>query len=223
MSGIEVRWHPRARRLKLAVDPVSGAVRLTLPPRAALKPALAWAEQQRAWIAAQQARLPEMRPFVPGAVIPLGDGRMTLEHRAAAPRTPQRDGDRLVCGGPLESFEGRIARWLRREALRVLGDETAHYAAKAGVVVDAVSVGDPRGRWGSCSASGTIRYSWRLILAPVHVRRATVVHEVAHRVHMNHAPAFHRLVDELFEGDPAIARAWLRSHGASLHWYGRSG
>lgn len=222
MSAIEVRRHPRARRLKLAVDPASGKVRLTLPPRAALKPALAWAEQQAGWIAAQRARLPEFRPFVPGAAIPLSDDVVTLVHRATAPRLPSRADGTLLCGGPIEGFESRIARWLRREALRVLSEETAQYAEKAGVTVDAVSVGDPRGRWGSCTASGTIRYSWRLIFAPSRVRRATVAHEVAHRVHMNHAPAFHRLVDELFEGDPGEARAWLRANGSALHWYGRS-
>jgi len=85
-----------------------------------------------------------------------------------------------------------------------------------------VTIGDPKGRWGSCASSGAIRYSWRLILAPGWVRRATVAHEVAHRVHMNHAPVFHALVAELLEDHPTPARAWLRTHGAALHWFGRS-
>ncbi|HVJ02987.1 MAG TPA: M48 family metallopeptidase, partial [Sphingomonas sp.] len=84
-----------------------------------------------------------------------------------------------------------------------------------------VSIGDPRGRWGSCASSGAIRYSWRLILAPQHVRRATVAHEVAHRIHMNHSPAFHRLVALLYEADPTPAREWLRRNGAMLHRVGR--
>src|SRR3546814_3895389 len=63
-------------------------------------------------------------------------------------------------------------------ALPILSEETAFYAGRAGVIVSQVTVGDPRGRWGSCAASGAIRYSWRLILAPDHVRRATVAHEV---------------------------------------------
>jgi predicted metal-dependent hydrolase len=85
------------------------------------------------------------------------------------------------------------------------------------VSVSRVGVGDPLSRWGSCSASGAIRYSWRLILAPDWVRRATVAHEVAHRVHMNHGQAFHRLVEELLGVDPKPARLWLRRSGASLH------
>jgi predicted metal-dependent hydrolase len=83
-----------------------------------------------------------------------------------------------------------------------------------------VGVGDPLSRWGSCSSSGGIRYSWRLILAPDWVRRATVAHEVAHRVHMNHSPAFHALVADLLGADPKPARSWLRSNGPLLHRIG---
>jgi predicted metal-dependent hydrolase len=94
-------------------------------------------------------------------------------------------------------------------------------AGRANVAVTAVQVGDPRSRWGSCSYSGTIRYSWRLILAPDFVMRATVAHEVAHRVHMDHSPAFHAKVAEIYGADPKPARLWLRANGAKLHGFGR--
>src|SRR5205814_1184509 len=113
---------------------------------------------------------------------------------------------RLVCGGPLEGLSRRIETWLKRRALAVLSEETAHYAALAAVTVSRVSVADPKSRWGSCASSGAIRYSWRLILMPPHVRRATVAHEVAHRLEMNHSPAFHAAVRRLFGEDPAPAR-----------------
>jgi predicted metal-dependent hydrolase len=89
------------------------------------------------------------------------------------------------------------------------------------VTVGRVSIGDPRARWGSCSASGDIRYSWRLILAPKEVREATVAHEVAHRLHMDHSPAFHAAVVKLLGRDPAPENRWLRAHGAALYWLGR--
>ncbi len=220
-EGVEIVRNPRARGMKLAVDPRSGKVRLTLPPRASLRSALVWAEQQRDWIARQQARLPEALPLVPGASIPFGDGTLTIVWPAGTARTPRHVGDELFCGGPREGLERRVERWLRAEALRVLSADTADYAARAGVRVTGVAVGDPRARWGSCASSGAIRYSWRLLLAPEFVRRATVAHEVAHRIHMNHGPQFHAFVRELFGADPAPARAWLRANGAALHWIGR--
>jgi predicted metal-dependent hydrolase len=218
---IDVVRNARARRMKLAVDPRSGRVRLTLPVRASLHQGLAWAEEQQAWIAHQQAKLPEARPLTPGARLPWGDGELEIVWPAGKTRTPRREGSTLLCGGPRDGLERRVERWLKAEALRLLSDETAEFAAFAGVRVAKVSVGDPRGRWGSCASSGAIRYSWRLAMAPDFVRRATVAHEVAHRVHMNHGPAFHALVAELLGSDPAPARAWLRAHGSALHWIGR--
>ena len=220
-AGIEVVRNARSRRAKLSVDPASGRIRLTLPTRTPIKAALRWAEEQRAWIDRQRARLPEARPFAPGAVLPLDDVMLSIVWAEDAPRRIVRDGDILRCGGPVDGLSRRIEAWLKREALRVLSDDTADFAARAGVTVAKVTIGDPRSRWGSCASSGVIRYSWRLILAPRFVRRSTVAHEVAHRVHMNHGPAFHALADALTEGDPEESRAWLRANGAALHWFGR--
>ena len=223
MTGdIEVVRHPRARRAKLSVDPTSGAIRLTLPPRASERRALEWAKSQRDWIARQRATLPTARPFVPGASIPFGDAVLTLEWMASAPRAGRIANETLTFGGPRDGFERRVERWLRAQALSVLTGETTRIAERAGVSVARVSIGDPHGRWGSCSSSGTIRYSWRLILAPHSVLQATVAHEVAHRVHMHHGPDFHALVGQISDSDPKIARAWLRRNGAALHWFGRS-
>lgn len=220
---VDVVRNARSRGMRLTVDPRSGRVRLTLPPRASLRKALAWAEEQRGWIEAQTAKLPEGRPFVPGASVPLEDDEIRIVWPAPeARRMPVLVDDQLLCGGPREGLEKRVERWFRAEALRILSEETAEYADRAGVTVTGVAIGDPRGRWGSCAASGSIRYSWRLILAPSFVRRATVAHEVAHRVHMNHGPAFHRFVETLFEADPTPARHWLRRHGAELHWIGKA-
>ena len=219
---IDVVRHPTARRLKLAFDPASGRVRLTIPRRASAKAALAWAADYEDWIAAQRAKLPDARPFVDGATLPFADAVLTIAWREGASRVVRREGDTLMLSGPRETIARRVEAWLRREALRLLEADTAFYAARARVSVDKVTVGDPRGRWGSCSSSGAIRYSWRLVLAPEAVRRATAAHEVAHRVHMDHSPAFHALVAALYGSDPAPHRRWLRTNGAALHWYGRS-
>lgn len=222
MSGeLEVVRNARARRARLSVDSASGRVRLVLPTRAPLKPALAWAEGKADWIAEQRARLPQPRPFAPGAVIPFGDRTLTIAWDEAAPRTVRCDGDLLRCGGTPDGLPRRVATWLKREALRVLSEETAEFAGRANVAVTRVAVGDPRTRWGSCASSGTIRYSWRLILMPDFVRRSTVAHEVAHRLHMNHGAAFYRVVELLDERDPDDSRRWLRANGAALHWFGR--
>ena len=113
----------------------------------------------------------------------------------------------------------QIERWLKAEALELMERESREIATIAGLAVGRVAVGDPRSRWGSCTHDGDLRYSWRLVMAPDHVRRATVAHEVAHLRHMDHGAAFHALVDELHDGDVAAARGWLRREGRALHRY----
>ena len=208
--------------MRLRVDRRTGEVVLTIPKRASRRRAIAWAEEHRGWIESELARLAPLVPLVPGATIPLYDRPHVLDWRLDRPRTPTLEEGRIAAGGPAEGLEARLLRWLRRHALDRLAAETAEFAAKAGVKVGRVGIGDPLSRWGSCSASGGIRYSWRLILAPDWVRRATVAHEVAHRVHMTHGPDFHRLVESLLGADPRPARAWLRRRGAQLHRLGRT-
>jgi predicted metal-dependent hydrolase len=208
--------------MRLRVDRRTGEVVLTIPNRASRRKALAWAESHRAWIEAQLAEVAPATPLVAGAELPLYGRPHRIDWSRDRPRTPRLDGEKLIVGGPPEGLEARLLRWLRRHALDILAAETAEFAASAGVEVKRVGVGDPLSRWGSCSAAGGIRYSWRLILAPDWVRRATVAHEVAHRVHMNHGPDFHRLVERLLGSDPKPARLWLRRHGPLLHRVGRT-
>lgn len=223
IDGLEIVRKANARRMKLSVDPRTGQVRLVLPQKAPLAAALNWAEQHQGWIDRQKARLPEPWPILPGMMVPMGDAAYRLDWAPGAPRTPRLEGDRICMGGPLEAVPNRLLRWLRAEARQILDQETREIAALRDISIGTVSVGDPRSRWGSCSGSGDIRYSWRLILAPDFVRRATVAHEVAHRIHMDHSRAFHRLAKELFGADHAPARAWLRQNGARLYWFGRGG
>lgn len=212
----------RARQMRLVVSPRDGSVRLTIPRRANLSEARRWAETKRGWIEAQLAALPAARPIQPGMIFTLAGEDLRLEWSPDYPRKPCRIGSAVQVGGPQHSLGPRMLRWMKAEACALLEAESRALAAQIGVTLGRIGVGDPVSRWGSCSPSGDIRYSWRLILAPALVRRATVAHEIAHRVHMNHGPRFHALVAELFGADPAPARLWLRTHGAGLHWFGRS-
>lgn len=222
-AAYDIVRHPTARRVRLALDPATGRARLVVPRRAGLKAAIAWAEGKAAWLAEQRQRLPAAQPFEDGVILHIADEAVTIRwDPSRRARAVRREGGDLVTGGPAETVGTRVEAWLRRIALDLLTAETHETALRAGVTVTRVGVGDPRGRWGSCASSGAIRYSWRLILAPGFVRRSTVAHEVAHRVHMHHGPAFHALAAELDPGDPEAARAWLRAHGAGLHRFGRS-
>lgn len=218
---LELRVDRRARRLKLRIDADRRRLILTCPPRASRRAALEWARDQREWAQRAIDKIPDSEPLLPGVAIPFEGRDLTLRWDPGAPRTPSVRDDILVCGGPVQSFESRILRWLRAQALERLSAETAEFALRADVTVMSVRVGDAGTRWGSCTSAGAIRYNWRLVLAPKHVLRWVVAHEVAHRVHMNHGPDFKALEIRLYGQDVAAARSELRRISARLKGIGR--
>lgn len=211
--------HARSRRYKLIFDGARGELRLTLPRRASAARALEWASGQQDWLHEQVGKAAAPVLVAPGAWVPVFGIERRVDWSVAAPRAVRLEGDRLCLGGPAETVGRRIERWLKAEALNLMARESREIAAQAGLNVGRVGVGDPRSRWGSCTHEGDLRYSWRLVMAPAHVRRATVAHEVAHLRHMDHGADFHALVDELHNGDVGAARAWLRREGRGLHRY----
>jgi len=219
---VELRPHPRARAMRLRLDEARERLTLTYPRRMSRRTALEWAQRQGEWVEAQLAQLLPGEPFSPGAAIPFEGRIIRLLWDERLPRTPHLAGDQLSCGGPEAAFAGRIERFLRGQARVRLSEATANAAQRAGVSVRSVAVGDASSRWGSCSASGAIRFNWRLILAPPHLLRWVVAHEVAHRRHMDHGPAFRALEAELYGGNVTVARAELRALGPRLKRVGRA-
>ena len=222
-APIEIRPMRGARRLRLRYDEDRGLLKLTCPVRTSRRSALAWALDQRDWIETQLARALPAEPFEPGAVIPLDGRQVTLRWEEGEPRAPRLVGTVLCCGGPRSGFERRIAAFVKRLALDTMAGEADHYAARAGVGITSVSIGDAGTRWGSCSSQGRIRLSWRLILAPPESRRYVVAHEVAHLVHLDHGPRFKALEAALFGPGLAAARSALRREGPRLRRFGRLG
>ena len=69
-----------------------------------------------------------------------------------------------------------------------------------------------RSNWGSCSRSGNINLSTRLLFAPPEVQDYVIIHELAHMVEFNHSKKFWALVAA---ADPNYKThmAWLKQHG----------
>nr|WP_294168016.1 YgjP-like metallopeptidase domain-containing protein [uncultured Sphingomonas sp.] len=218
---VAVRRMANARRLRLRIDHDRQLLRLTVPARGSARAALRWVGEQRAWIEQQLALAPGATPFADGATVPFRGDPLTIRWQEADRRGARQVGSELHVGGPRPSLARSVQRWLLAAAREELSAETGRIAAAAAVSVRSVSVGDAASRWGSCSAAGAIRYSWRLILAPPPVLRFVVAHEVAHRLHMDHSPAFKAAEERLFGGPTAEARRLLRELGPALRRVGR--
>ncbi|MCM8558096.1 M48 family metallopeptidase [Sphingomicrobium sediminis] len=218
--AVDVRRHARSRRFSLRYDAAKDRLRLTVPKRGSIRAALKWAGGETAWIAKQRAACPERSRLLPGSNVDFDGETLQLVHDANATRRVERRDNLLVTGGPVETAPRRYAKWLAEGARDLLSDDVAFFAERAGVAVGKVAVGNARTRWGSCSSDGTIRFNWRLACAPPAVRRYVAAHEVAHRVHMDHGPAFKRLEAEIFDGDIRAAKADLKRLGPELQLIG---
>lgn len=217
---LAIRRHDRARRMTLRLAPDGSEVRVTIPRWGRSADARAFAQSRADWLAAQLDRLPAAPRLEPGAMLSFRGESLRLVHSSAARRAPMlRDGE-LHVGGAIESLPQRLERWLRREALALSREDLQHYCTRARVTAPRLMLTSARRRWGSCSAKGTIRINWRLVMAPDAIRRSVIAHEVAHLVHFDHSPRFHALLDEIYEGDIATANRWLKREGAALNqWF----
>lgn len=221
---VRLRRHRQARRYTLRIQAATREVVLTMPPRGNLKEAKAFAEKHGDWIAVRLHRLPEVTPFAHGTIVPLRGQPHRIVHRRGLRGTVWieigDDGERSLCvAGDAPHVHRRVCDFLKREAKSDLEAASRLAAEKLGVTIKRVSVRDQSSRWGSCSTTGVLSYSWRLILAPTFVLDYLAAHEVAHLVEMNHSARFWRLVDRLC---PNVRRAksWLDQHGTDLHRYG---
>lgn len=221
---IRLRRHQQARRYTLRIHSATREIVLTMPPRGSVKQAREFAQKHGAWIAARLSRLPQAAPLAHGTVLPLRGIEHRIECRHGARGTvwieAGSDGVQLLCvAGAEPHVPRRVRDFLKREAKRELEAVSRRSAQALGVTMRRVSIRDQSSRWGSCSTTGVLSFSWRLILAPPFVLDYLAAHEVAHLIEMNHSRAFWRLVERIC---PHVgrAKAWLDAHGADLHRYG---
>ena len=220
---VEVKRVASARRFTLRVRAATRDAVLTMPTRGSIKAAREFAERHAAWIGARLDRLPKPIYFEPLSFAPLRGVEHQIAHypgaRGVVWTAEGEEGPILCVAGGLAHVARRVVDYFKREARRDLEGAVARHAATLGLTKKRITLRDPTSRWGSCSATGALSFSWRLILAPPFVLDYLAAHEVAHLVHMDHSPAFWRVTRRLFP-ETDRAEAWLKAHGAELHRFG---
>lgn len=221
---IALLWNrnARSRNISLRADTVRGALKISLPTHAPARSALDFIDRKKEWIAARFEAAPCAVPIEDGASIAFEGEPHDIIWDETVGRKIIHETGIIRLGGPQDHIKDRVTRWMKEEARIIFADDIAHYCAIAKAPVPTLSIGDARGRWGSCSTRGTIRLNWRLIMAPISVRCSVIAHEVAHIKHMNHSSAFYDWLDTIYEGDRLAADAWLKQHGTGLYMIGLS-
>lgn len=224
-ARVEVRRHASARRLTLRVSRTRRAVIVTLPLQCDLDEAGSFISRNIDWVRERLDNLPDPVPFVHGSAMPLrgephaivftgaGPSRLVELNRTAAPR-PE-----ICVPGAAATAEKRLRGWLFDDAKRHLDSAVMVHAKRLNVQPKRIVVRDQTTRWGSCSTTRVLSFSWRLVLAPPAILEYVAAHEVAHLAEMNHGPRFWALVRKTLP-DFETSKRWLQVYGLDLHRYG---
>jgi predicted metal-dependent hydrolase len=216
--AVTVKRSFRSRRMRIRIHPRYGVV-LSLPIGIPLDTGMAFMEREKDWVLDRLDSLPAQIPFADGAEIPVLGVPRLLRHRPEARGAVWIENDEIHVAGEPQHVSRRVRDWLRLRARSEFEQRVFPLAERIGVRPKRISLRDTISRWGSCSASGSLSFSWRLVMAPEFVLDYVSAHEVAHlRVH-DHSERFWDLVDTLCT-EKDRARLWLKRYGGGLHRYG---
>lgn len=209
----------RARRLTLRIDAGGRGLRVTVPAGVPEREVDRFIERHRGWLEQRLAKVPDRPRVRPGVKVPLRGVPHTILHEPGKRGTVEigcdAGGPVLVVHGDRSHLPRRIADFLKREARRDIGALVDRHSAAVGRRARAIRFKDTTSRWGSCTADGSLSFSWRIMMAPGPVIDYLVAHEVAHLKEMNHGPRFWKLCRQLCPRTDE-AKAWLKRNGNAL-------
>lgn len=175
----------------------------------------AWVEKARAR-AASQPGLPGSQGFIDGELFPyLGQYYPLRLTPATRPALALRAGEFQLAASAQSCAGNVFQRWYRAQAQRELPQRVEQLARAHAMQFARLRISSARTRWGSCSARGTLSFTWRLMLAPAEIIDYVIIHELCHLREPNHSADFWELVGKLLP-DFAARRKWLKEHGARL-------
>ena len=128
---------------------------------------------------------------------------------------------RIVCPEYLEGEERRTALrealmgWYWSRADETIRQTVERWQSRVGRKPVRISLGNQKSLWGSCSSKGSLRFNWRIVMAPPALIDYVVVHELCHLVVANHSDRFWEQVTRLMP-DYSQRRLKLRKLGPML-------
>lgn len=116
-----------------------------------------------------------------------------------------------------EAFKDVLEQWYREEARKYLKDRAEKCSKRIPCEYGRIFIKNQKTCWGSCSTKGNLNFNWRIMMAPAEIIDYLVVHELCHRIEMNHSGAYWKLVEKQIP-DYKARRQWLKENGHLLAW-----
>ncbi len=214
----KIQRSPRRRSIGLKID--AAGLTVILPQRAPQAEAERVIQLKLAWIRAKLAeretRLAE--PVAQQAKLTWGATALWLGQPRllqAALRAKLTDDTLYLCAANEQKIAPALIRFYQRAAKPYFSERLAVWAERMNLQPRQLMLSSAKTRWGSCTSSGDIRLSWRLMQAPASVIDYVVIHELAHLAEMNHSARFWAIVATACP-HWKTERAWLKQYGHAL-------
>ena len=103
----------------------------------------------------------------------------------------KRASQAIFAGRIREAGSGKkVMEQIRRKTRRMAEEKTADFARLMGVTYQKISIRAMTSRWGSCSSQGNLSFHLMLSELPEEIMDYVIIHELCHRLEMNHSPRF---------------------------------
>ncbi len=206
----------------MRVEP-DGTVLVTTPRFTPKKIISRFVKEHQDWITAEKNRhQSKPQPITQDEVLIFGKKyTKVLRYSNQVPVGIKIVGDKLILNPTeISSVWGRsennlLKNYLKHTAERYILPRTAQFGEKMDIAYGAITLREQKTRWGSCSSKGNLNFNWRLVHYLPEIIDYVIIHELAHRQHMNHSRQFWQLVAT---HDPAyrVHRGFLKRQGMSL-------
>lgn len=228
----------RSKRKTISIAiAVGGKVTVKIPLRATKADVTKLLENKGDWIYnAYKKQVTRQRGGIEvkeGAIIPLLDRTFRLHivcnparHTAGISvvegvQYSQEVKDLLVVETPLTDSDFIIEcleSWYKKNARNIITMRVEHYAKVMRITYGRISIRSQKSRWGSCSSAGNLNFNWHLVMMPSKILDYVVIHELAHRIEMNHSKQFWGIVSNICP-EYKLRKLWLKDHGVSYELF----
>jgi len=212
---IEKIIRSRRRSIALVITP-DGHLIVRAPLKAPAAMINKFVQEKRSWIQKKFGEI-KQRPaetvheYVEGETF-FYLGRVYPLHIVESGNNPIERTDRLcVCRTLLPDIRHRLKCWYVQEAQREIHARCMWFSMTTGYTPKSIRITDARQRWGSCTSTGGLNFSWRLIQAPLEIVDYVIVHELVHLKQHDHSKKFWNTVKEIMP-DYEQRRQWLREN-----------
>lgn len=238
-SDLEIPYeiiHSKRKTLSIVIA-VGGKVTVKIPLRATKSDVTRLLESKGEWIynayIKQVKREQKGIEVKEGALLPFLDRtyRLLVEYNSSRNcaniavkdknQDSQQTEDILVVETPLADsafIMECLDTWYKKNARNIITSRVDQYAKAMGVTYGRISIRSQKSRWGSCSSLGNLNFNWHLIMMPSKILDYVVIHELAHRIEMNHSKKFWEIVSMVCP-DYKQRKLWLKDNGLSYELF----